>query len=63
MPERGRVDRAAAYVLHAYPYSETSLIVEAFTRRFGRVALGLPTTPSALVGDREQPMRPIAVRR
>jgi DNA repair protein RecO (recombination protein O) len=39
MPERGRVDRAAAYVLHAYPYSETSLIVEAFTRTHGRLPL------------------------
>jgi DNA repair protein RecO (recombination protein O) len=26
-------------VLHTYPYKETSLIVELFTRRFGRVAL------------------------
>jgi DNA repair protein RecO (recombination protein O) len=26
-------------VLHTYPYKETSLIVEALTRRFGRVAL------------------------
>jgi DNA repair protein RecO (recombination protein O) len=29
----------AAYVLHSYPYQETSLIVEMFTREFGRVAL------------------------
>ena len=28
-----------AFVLHTYPYRETSLIVEAFTRRHGRVAL------------------------
>jgi DNA repair protein RecO (recombination protein O) len=27
------------YVLHTYPYSETSLIVEAFTREHGRVPL------------------------
>jgi DNA repair protein RecO (recombination protein O) len=26
-------------VLHTYPYKETSLIVELFARRFGRVAL------------------------
>jgi DNA repair protein RecO (recombination protein O) len=39
MRERGRVDRAAAYVLHAYPYSETSLLVEAFTRTHGRLPL------------------------
>lgn len=34
-----RADQEPAYVLHTYAYKETSLIVEAFTRRFGRVAL------------------------
>jgi DNA repair protein RecO (recombination protein O) len=34
-----RADHQPAYVLHTYPYKETSLIVEAFTRAFGRVAL------------------------
>jgi DNA repair protein RecO (recombination protein O) len=34
-----RSDHEAGYVLHTYPYKETSLIVEAFTRRYGRVAL------------------------
>ncbi len=34
-----RADHEAGYVLHTYPYKETSLIVEAFTRRYGRVAL------------------------
>jgi DNA repair protein RecO (recombination protein O) len=34
-----RVDAQPAFVLHAYPFSETSLIVEAFSRDFGRVAL------------------------
>ena len=37
--ERPRVDRAAAFVLHAYPFSETSLLVEAFTRTLGRLPL------------------------
>jgi DNA repair protein RecO (recombination protein O) len=36
---RKRADHEPAYVLHTYPYKETSLIVEAFTRRFGRLAL------------------------
>ena len=27
------------YVLHSYPYQETSLIVEIFTREFGRVGM------------------------
>jgi DNA repair protein RecO (recombination protein O) len=36
---RRRVDHQRGYVLHTYAYKETSLIVEAFTRDFGRVAL------------------------
>lgn len=32
-------DNEAAFVLHAYPYRETSLIVEAFTLHHGRVAM------------------------
>lgn len=38
-PDKVRVDGQAAYVLHAYPYSETSLIAEVFTREHGRLAL------------------------
>jgi DNA repair protein RecO (recombination protein O) len=34
-----RAEHEPGYVLHTYPYKETSLIVEAFTRGFGRVAL------------------------
>src|SRR5262245_61996144 len=34
-----RADHQPGYVLHTYAYKETSLIVEAFTRAFGRVAL------------------------
>lgn len=34
-----RVDGAPAYLLHAYPYSETSLILEVFARDHGRLAL------------------------
>ena len=36
---RGKIDAQPAYILHSYPFRETSLIVEAFTRDFGRVAL------------------------
>jgi DNA repair protein RecO (recombination protein O) len=36
---RKRADHEPGYVLHTYAYKETSLIVEAFVRRFGRVAL------------------------
>lgn len=34
-----RVDTEPAYVLHTHPYRETSLIVEVFSRRHGRLAL------------------------
>lgn len=34
-----RVADQAAYVLHAIPYKETSLILDVFTRQHGRVAL------------------------
>ena len=37
--QRQRVDAQPAFVLHTYPFRETSLIVEAFTRDFGRIAL------------------------
>ena len=36
---RGRIDAQPAYVLHTRPYRETSLLVEAFSRDYGRVAL------------------------
>jgi DNA repair protein RecO (recombination protein O) len=36
---RKRAEQEPGYVLHTYPYKETSLIVELFTQRFGRVAL------------------------
>jgi DNA repair protein RecO (recombination protein O) len=34
-----RVDHQPGFVLHAYPWRETSLVVEFFSRDFGRVAL------------------------
>jgi len=36
---RSKVDGQPAYVLHTYPFRETSLIVEVFSRDFGRIAL------------------------
>lgn len=39
MSRQQRIDAAAAYLLHAWPYSETSLIVEVFARDYGRVPL------------------------
>src|SRR3954451_7188332 len=37
--EPQRRDDEPAYVLHAYAYRETSLIVEAFAQTYGRIAL------------------------
>lgn len=39
MTQRSKVDGQPAYVLHTYPFRETSLIVEIFSRDFGRMAL------------------------
>jgi len=36
---RRRTEQEPAYVLHTHPYKESSLIVEAFSRHAGRVAL------------------------
>ena len=35
----GRVTGQPGFVLHSYPYKETSLIIDMFTRDYGRVAL------------------------
>jgi len=36
---RRRIEQEPGFILHSYPYKETSLIVEAFTRDHGRVGL------------------------
>src|SRR3982750_4232017 len=33
-----RADAQPAFVLHSYPFKETSLVIELFTRDFGRIA-------------------------
>ena len=38
MQASSRYDNQAVYVLHTYPFKETSLVVELFTHGFGRVA-------------------------
>jgi DNA repair protein RecO (recombination protein O) len=39
-PEKDhRVTQQPGFVLHSYPYKETSLIVDVFTRDYGRIAL------------------------
>ena len=39
MSARQRIDQQPGFVLHSYPYRETSLIVEVFSRDHGRVGL------------------------
>ena len=39
MKGEGRQDAQPAFVLHSYPFRETSLVVELFTREFGRIAV------------------------
>ncbi|MBK8400956.1 MAG: DNA repair protein RecO [Propionivibrio sp.] len=39
MTHRNKVDNQPAFVLHTYAFRETSLIVEVFSRDYGRVAL------------------------
>lgn len=39
MSQKQRVDQQPAFVLHTYPWRETSLIVETFSRAHGRVAM------------------------
>ena len=53
IPDKQRHDAQPAFVLHTYPYLETSLIVEAFAQNFGRIALiakGAKRPTSALRG-------------
>jgi len=39
MAERARQESREAFVLHSYPYRETSLLVDVFARGFGRVSM------------------------
>jgi DNA repair protein RecO (recombination protein O) len=51
--DKQRHDAQSVFVLHTYPYLETSLIVEAFTQNFGRITLvakGAKRPTSALRG-------------
>ncbi len=38
-PARRRIEQEPAFLLHSYPWKETSLVLEAFARGHGRVAL------------------------
>ena len=54
MSARARQDNQPGYVLHTYAFRESSLVVEAFTRAYGRVAMiarGAKRPRSALRGN------------
>lgn len=57
MNEPRRVELESAWVLHRYPYRETSLIVEALTRDHGRVGL---VARGARRRPRNEPLAPFA---
>jgi DNA repair protein RecO (recombination protein O) len=48
-----RIESQPAFVLHAQPYRETSLLIEAFTRDHGRIGL----VARGVRGTRGQPLR------
>ncbi|MCP4046515.1 MAG: DNA repair protein RecO [Gammaproteobacteria bacterium] len=56
-----RIQLEPAYVLHSRPFRETSLIVEAFTREYGRIAVVARGAKSARSRWRNvlQPFRPL----
>lgn len=57
-----RIDQQPAFILHARPYRETSLLIEAFTREHGRVGLvarGVRRERSRLPRGVLQPLQPL----
>jgi DNA repair protein RecO (recombination protein O) len=57
-----RIDNQPAFVLHARPWRETSLLVEAFTRDHGRVGLvarGVRSARSRFPRSHLQPLQPL----
>jgi DNA repair protein RecO (recombination protein O) len=57
-----RIDQQPAFVLHARPYRETSLLIEAFTRDHGRVGLvarGVRRERSRIPRGALQPLQPL----
>lgn len=57
-----RIEQQPAYILHARPYRETSLLVEAWTRDHGRVGLiarGVRRERSRLPRGVLQPLQPV----
>lgn len=63
-PSSVRLDQQPAFILHARPYRETSLLLEAFTRDHGRVGLvarGVRRERSRLPRGLLQPLQPLLI--
>jgi DNA repair protein RecO (recombination protein O) len=59
-----RIDQQPAFILHARPYRETSLMIDAFTREHGRVGLvarGVRRERSRLPRGVLQPLQPLLI--
>lgn len=59
-----RIEQQPAYILHARPYRETSLLIEAYTRDHGRVGLvarGVRRERSRLPRGVLQPLQPLLI--
>jgi DNA repair protein RecO (recombination protein O) len=59
-----RLDQQPAYVLHARPYRETSLLLECLTREHGRlgvVARGVRSERGRLLRSQLEPFQPLAL--
>lgn len=59
---RMRIDQQPSFILHARPYRETSLLIDAFTREHGRVGLvarGVRRERSRLPRGVLQPLQPL----
>jgi len=58
---QARTDNEPGFVLHSYPFRETSLIVEVFTRQHGRLALIArgARRPRSLLRGQVQPFTPL----
>ncbi|MDR2013258.1 MAG: DNA repair protein RecO [Rhodanobacter sp.] len=57
-----RVERQPAFILHARPYRETSLLIDAFSRDYGRIGLvarGVRRERSRLSRGMLQPLQPL----
>jgi len=61
MPSDARINNEPGFILHTYPFRETSVVAEAFTRSHGRVALIArgARRPASMLRGLMQPFTPL----